>query len=194
MLFVSGYVVGSLVSGDQDGVPAAAVEDERTPVVEAELDADATLAAMLQTMRVDSEADFLQQSVRLEEEAIAAARLLRARTERGELRDYADHVIRSQGDEVRQLQAWRDRWHASAQPPDDYVPLVRSDLDELDGAELDEAYLRDMTVHHLLAIELSQSYLAGEWFRHQPPTELAKSIIGTRRSELFQLRRWLEEA
>lgn len=150
-------------------------------------------AGMMGGMSIASEREFLAEMIPHHEEAIASAKVLRDGTERDEMREFAKDIIATQQAEVDDMTRWLDDWYDGAEPSTDYVPMMRPDLDELSGDELDEAFLQDMTMHHMMAVHMSRSLLARDLDEHEEATDLARTIETTQRAEIRQMQAWLYE-
>jgi uncharacterized protein (DUF305 family) len=141
----------------------------------------------------ESEAEFLAHMIPHHQEAIDSARVLRAGTERPEMRAFADEIIATQQREVDQMTGWLERWHEGVEPDASYEPMMRKDLEQLRGDELDRAFLEDMLAHHMMAVHSSQSSLVGDLFEHQEVAQLAEQIRDAQQREIVQMLGWLRE-
>ncbi len=148
---------------------------------------------MMGAMNVSSEREFLTEMIPHHEEAIESARILKEGSDRKEMRDFADEIITTQQAEVDDMREYLDRWHDGARPADDYQPMMRDDLDELSGDDLDRAFLQDMPMHHMMAVHMSRSLLGSDLAEHDEVTELASSIDVTQRREIGQMYDWMGE-
>ncbi|WP_332662296.1 DUF305 domain-containing protein [Aeromicrobium sp.] len=142
-----------------------------------------------QGARVTSESDYLAEMVAHHREAVDAAGEL-ARSDRAEMRAFGDAIVRTQSDQIRQMETWLRDWYPQ-QPAADYRPMMR-DLSGLSGDELDRAFLRDMIGHHMAAVMMSQHLLrAGT--EHDDVARLARSIRDDQHAEILRMQRWLAE-
>lgn len=140
------------------------------------------------SMIIDDEAGYLAAMVPHHEEAIRAATEL-ARSERPEMRELGEAVVRTQTAEVEQMRRWLDTWYPD-QPAVDYEPMMR-DLSELSGDALDEAFLRDMIGHHMMAVMMSQQLVRRDLAEHAQVEPFAAEIRDVQRAEIQQMRKWL---
>lgn len=141
------------------------------------------------SMMVGDEADYLAAMVPHHEEAIRAATEL-ARSDRPEMRELGEAVVRTQTAEVEQMRRWLDRWYPD-QPAADYEPMMR-DLSRLSGDALDEAFLRDMIGHHMMAVMMSQQLVRRDLAEHPEVEPFAIEIRDQQRAEMQQMRKWLQ--
>ena len=143
-------------------------------------------------MEVESEFDYLTQMIPHHEEAIAAAKVLQARTERPELRRFAAAIIETQTTEVKQIEQWLAAWYPGRDTSIDYEPMMR-DLTGLSGDALDRAFLEDMIPHHMMAVMMSQRLLAADLAEHHQVVHFAENIRDTQRREIRTMARWLRD-
>lgn len=146
----------------------------------------------MRSMQVDSEAGYLAQMIPHHEEAIAAAKVLKAGSQREELREFADGIIRTQQAELKGMTQWLKRWHPDTMIAT-YEPMMRTDLDQLKGSQLDDAFLQDMVMHHMMAVRMSQQLLRGDIAEHDEVADLARSIRSGQMTEISQMQEWLAE-
>ena len=142
------------------------------------------------SMIVAGEFDYLARMIPHHEEAIAAARLLRAGTARQEMRDFADTIIRTQSAEVVQMRTWLAQWYPGRDPSVAYQPMMR-DLTGLTAGALDRAFLEDMIPHHMMAVAMSQQLLARNPIAHPAVVPFAAGIRDTQRAEIQMMGVWL---
>jgi hypothetical protein len=60
---------------------------------------------------VDSEYEFLVHMIPHHEEAVATATYLKENTEREEIREFAEGIIRTQSAEIEQMTTWLENWY-----------------------------------------------------------------------------------
>jgi len=139
--------------------------------------------------QVDDEADYLSRMVAHHREAVAAAGQL-TRSDRPQMRAFGADIIRTQSAQIEQMNAWLDRWYPEEPADPDYQPMMR-DLADLSGNALDRAFLRDMTVHHMAAVMMSQQLLAHGLATHDEVAELARTIRDQQHTEILRMQQWL---
>lgn len=134
------------------------------------------------------EEDFLNEMVAHHEEAIESAAEL-ARSDRAAMRAFGADIVRVQSTQVGQMEGWLDRWYGGPSEVD-YEPMMR-DLSDLEGDDLDKAFLVDMIHHHRMAVMMSQhALLRGDL--HSEVRELARDIRDDQRAEIAMMARWLQ--
>ena len=139
---------------------------------------------------VDSEYEFLVHMIPHHEEAVATATYLKENTEREEIRDFAEGIIRTQSTEIKQMTNWLENWYPDRSHQVDYQPMMR-DLDMLKGDVLDQAFLEDMIPHHMAAIMMSQQLINRGLAEHEEVEILAISIRDSQRNEIHMMMQWL---
>ncbi len=139
---------------------------------------------------VNSEYDFLVHMIPHHEEAIFTANILKENTEREEMKNFADDIIRTQSHEIEQMTTWLEAWYPEKEHDIDYQPMMRN-LENLEGDELDQVFLEDMIPHHMEAIMMSQQLLARGLAEHEEVESLARNIRNTQRDEIHMMRNWM---
>ena len=139
--------------------------------------------------RLHDEADYLSRMVAHHQEAVAAAEQLR-RSDRPQMRAFGAHIVASQSAQIDQMSAWLDQWYPDQPADSGYRPMMR-DLSDLSGDALDRAFLRDMTVHHMAAVMMSQQLLARGLATHPEVARLARTIRNQQHAEIIRMQRWL---
>ncbi|WP_298460772.1 DUF305 domain-containing protein [uncultured Cellulomonas sp.] len=134
---------------------------------------------------VTGEADYLARMIPHHEEAVTAARELQ-RSARPQLRELGESIEATQTDQLVLMRAWLRRWYPGTAPAQD-PPMMR-DLGALGGAELDQAFLRDMIPHHMAAVMMSQGLLRRHLAEHEEVADLADQIRDGQRAEIALMR------
>ncbi|MFB2838776.1 DUF305 domain-containing protein [Aerosakkonemataceae cyanobacterium BLCC-F167] len=145
---------------------------------------------MMHSMRVENEADFLTQMIPHHQEAIATAKLLKAGTNRPEMKKFADDIIRVQSAEIQQMRQFLKQWYPNQNTKVTYHPMMR-DLTNLKGDDLDLAFLEDMRMHHKGAVMMSHQLLGNNLAKHIEVSKLAQQISISQRQEIHQMQAWL---
>ena len=139
-----------------------------------------------------NERDFLIHMIPHHEEAISAAAYLAENAERAALRDFAHRVIETQSEEVEMMEFYLEAWYPDADHDVAYSPMMR-ELDNLQGDELERAFLQDMIVHHMEAVMMAQQLLRRGLARHDEVAALAVQIRDDQRAEIALMRDWLSQ-
>jgi len=139
---------------------------------------------------VDSEYEFLVHMIPHHEEAVATATYLKENTEREEIREFAEGIIRSQSAEIEQMTTWLENWYPDRNHQVDYQPMMRN-LENLEGNALDRAFMEDMIPHHMTAVMMSQQLINRGLAEHEEVETLARSIRVSQQNEIQMMMRWL---
>lgn len=147
---------------------------------------------MMQHMQASNEFEFLSLMIPHHEEAIATAQRVLESSDRPEMRTFAQNIIEVQSAEIEQMQAWLDKWYPQQESTLTYTPMMR-DLSQLEGNDLDQAFLEDMIAHHREAVMMSQMLVNHGLVEHEAVRPFAQNIANTQRQEIWQMRAWLQE-
>lgn len=203
---VIGAVVGALLAGTGIGVAAAQLGGLPNGAVEAtQFDGMAAGTDRMNTgmsgaggmmgmsdMKVTDEFSYLTMMIPHHEEAIKAAEVLQAGTDRPEMREFAQKIIDTQTREVNQMRSWLSTWYPGRDTTVDYTPMMR-DLTGLRGDALDQAFLEDMIPHHMAAVMMSQQLLSAGLADHAEVKPFAQTIRDSQRTEIMTMRGWLSD-
>lgn len=145
--------------------------------------------AWMQGGRPHDEADYLSRMVAHHQEAVDAAEQLQ-RSDRPQMRAFGAESVRTQSAQIDQMNAWLQRWYPDQPADTGYRPMMRN-LSDLSGAALDRAFLRDMTIHHMATVMMSQQLLARGLATHAEVAQLARTIRDRQHAEILRMQRWL---
>lgn len=141
---------------------------------------------------INSEYEFLIKMIPHHEEAVYTAKILKEKTNRQEMKEFAEKIIETQNREIEQMNKWLDKWYADKENYYEYQAMM-SDYKELSGNQLDQVFLEEMIFHHMSAVMMSQQLIVKGLAEHEEIYELAKSIRTNQRNEIFQMREWLDK-
>lgn len=141
---------------------------------------------------IDSEYEYMSSMIPHHEEAVAKARILGDRTDRAEMREFAQSIIDVQTHEIQQMEEWLTRWYPDRPARADYQPMM-GDYSGMSGGELDVAFLQDMIPHHMAAVMMSQQLLVGRLAEHDEVAGLARDVRDAQLREIRQMSDWLED-
>lgn len=206
---VIGAVIGALLAGTGIGVAAANVGRLANSTVETTqfegmaagtngtggitADMSGTGGMMgMSDMKVTDEFSYLTMMIPHHEEAIKAAEVLKAGTDRPEMREFAQKIIDTQTREVNQMRSWLAAWYPGRDTGVNYTPMMR-DLTGLQGDALDRAFLEDMIPHHMAAVMMSQHLLSASLADHAEVEPFAQTIRDSQRAEIMTMRGWLSD-
>ena len=140
---------------------------------------------------VQSEFDYMVRMIPHHREAVESAQTLLERTDRAEMRSFAETIITTQTREIEQMESWLEAWYPEQDRQVDYQPMMR-DYSELSGDELDLAFLQDMIPHHMAAVMMSQQLLSQVQVEHPELETLAASIRRIQMEEIRQMSQWMD--
>ena len=159
------------------------------------LPALAAMPGMTMTQPVKSEFAFLAGMVPHHEDALRDARLAEERSERPEIREFAQNIIAAQDAEIAQMEGWLATWYPDrdrAEAARAMKSMAMPDLANLSGDAFDRAFLEGMTVHHQMAVQMVDSLFAQDLVEHDEVRTLAENIRRTQNAEIEQMQGWLE--
>ena len=123
------------------------------------------------------------------QEAIDSAQEL-ARSDRPAMRRFGRAIVRDQSAQVEQMESWLDEWYDGGAEAT-YEPMMR-DLSDLEGDELDQAFLEDMVDHHHMAVMMSMQVLM-DGLEHPEVRALARDIRTAQVAEIQMMADWLQD-
>jgi uncharacterized protein (DUF305 family) len=146
---------------------------------------------MMHDMQVSSEFDYLSQMIPHHQEAVDTARQVLTRSDRPEMKQFAQSIIDVQTAEIEQMQDWLKVWYPGRSTTRTYSPMMR-DLSQLSGSALDQAFLEDMMGHHMGAVMMSRMLLNHNLVEHDAVVPFAQQIATSQQQEIAQMRTWLQ--
>jgi uncharacterized protein (DUF305 family) len=145
---------------------------------------------MMHEMRVNSEFEYLTKMIPHHQEAIDTAKMVLAKSNRAEMKHFAQDIIQVQTTEIKQMKQWLRQWYPGQRTNVTYTPMMR-ELKNLQRNALDRAFLEDMTMHHMGAVMMSQMLLNHNLVKHEPVRPFAQQIATSQRQEIGQMQTWL---
>jgi uncharacterized protein (DUF305 family) len=142
-------------------------------------------------MQMTSEFDYLSQMIPHHQEAIDTAKMVLERSDRPEMKEFAQAIVEVQSAEIEQMQTWLDEWYPEQSSTLSYTPMMR-DLSQLRD-ELDQAFLEDMISHHHMAVMMSRMLVNHELVEHDAVYPFAEQIVTSQMNEIHQMQTWLRE-
>ncbi len=136
--------------------------------------------------------------------SIPMAKEAQQKSQRPEIKELADNIIKAQGKEIKQMQEWRKTWYSQAgNEPVSYssdskseVPMseqqrqsmgMSQDLGAAD-AEFDLRFMNGMIPHHEGALPMAQDALKKS--KRPEIKQLAQEIITSQQKEIDQMKQW----
>lgn len=131
--------------------------------------------------------------------AVEMAKMVDGRTQRTELKAFAQKIIADQNKEIEQMNQWREKWFKGApramnMEMPGMADSMKMDMSKLTAAkdkEFDLMFIEMMIPHHAGATIMSKEALAkGE---HAELKTLAQNIIKEQEAEIKQMNVWKSE-
>ena len=162
------------------------------------LDSETTSGATATGLN-EADVTFLQGMVPHHEQATEMAELVGDRTDRDELREFADKIIADQSAEIQEMQSLLAAAGEEESAGHGGMGGMSGEMDEsemaeletMSGAEFDLMFLDMMTRHHEGAIEMAEQVIDdGE---NPDVRQLANGIIEAQQAEIEQMASWRED-
>jgi len=152
---------------------------------------------------------FIEQMIPHHEDAITMSKSALTKAKRPEVKQLAQSIIDSQTKEIDQMKIWYKEWFKTNLPKGEAVMDThgmmgnssqlhmgmmgdQSDLDSLESAEdFDKAFIEEMIPHHQMAVMMAEMLKGGS--NRNEMIKLAEDIIAAQKSEIKQMRTWLQE-
>lgn len=152
----------------------------------------------------DADVAFAQSMVPHHQQAIEMAELALERAGSQEVKDLAQRIEDAQDPEIRILEGWLAEWgeeadggmegmdHGGNGSMSDGMMSDEdmADLESLEGAAFDKAFLTMMKEHHEGAVAMAQTEL--EEGEYEPAKELAQDVIDNQSAEIEEIEELLE--
>ncbi|MDP9486522.1 MAG: DUF305 domain-containing protein [Actinomycetota bacterium] len=151
---------------------------------------------------------FIDQMTMHHEGAIMSSEHMIGDSERPELRQLAESIQKSQSEQIKQMQGFREEWYADAEQtsgmPAGMMDQMMGDgtamrqmmggsMQEVMGGDVtDEMFLRMMIPHHQMAVDMANRALDGS-AEHPELAELARTIRDEQSAEIELMKGYLNE-
>ncbi len=151
---------------------------------------------------------FIEQMIPHHEDAITMAKLALTKSQKPEVKQLAENIIKSQSQEITQMKSWYQNWFGRELPTGDQVMKQHgmmgnnssmhmgkmgdtSDITNLEtSADFDKEFLEEMIPHHQMAVMMASMLKNGT--SRPEMKQLADNIITSQTSEIDQMRTWLK--
>ena len=143
---------------------------------------------------------FLDSMIHHHNGAIEMAKMVLGKTERAELKAFAQKIIDDQSKEIGEMKKLRQQWY-SGKPPSVNMEMpgmvggmkrMNSDhmkeMADMEPAHFDNHFFNMMTDHHEGAVTMSEDALKRA--EHPAIKQLAERIIKAQRPEIQQMKKW----
>ena len=133
--------------------------------------------------------------------AVAMAEMVLRKTEREELKKFAQKIIDDQKKEIAQMKAWREQWYAGkplamnmelpGMKMGEMSPDDSKMMETMQGKDFDLHFIDMMIPHHEGAVKMARELLQkGE---HAELKNMANEIIREQEAEIRQMQAWKAE-
>jgi len=148
-----------------------------------------TSHSLMNHPQVTSEEVFIVEMIPHHQEAVDTSRMMLA-SENEAVRGLAQEIISAQEQEIAMMRGWMQEWYPSSTYTSTYMNMM-PDLNTLEGAQKDKAYLRSMQEHHEAAIQMAQQ--ARSLTLRPEVDDLTEAIITTQTAEIKQMDALLQQ-
>ena len=143
-------------------------------------------------MGIMDEFSFLERMIPHHQEAIEKATYLKEFTNRQEMRDFAESIIKVQGEEIAMMEKWIVSDFPERTREYQYEPMMR-DYTGLQGDVLDKQFLEDMIPHHMEAVMMARQLLFQRSGVSDKVRNLAETIQKEQMAEIHIMMGWLND-
>lgn len=149
--------------------------------------------SMDHSMMIQSDEEFLAMMIPHHQEAIDTSKVILEKSENEELKTLAQGIVDAQTAEIAQMETWAVEWFGEEFSLSNYE-LMMPELSylivpQLEGEELDQAYIRGMIEHHEGAVQMAEEL---KMVTERPELlEMADNIIEAQTTEIELLKSWL---
>lgn len=132
--------------------------------------------------------------------AVMMAKMVLGKTERSELKAFAQKIIDDQTKEIGYMQQLRDQWYAGKPPAVNMempgmiggMKMMNGDhmkeMGDMEPTHFDNHFLKMMIAHHEGAVTMSKD--AEQKAEHPEIKKLAEQIINAQQPEIKQMKKW----
>ena len=136
---------------------------------------------------------FIDSMIHHHEGALKMSEAVIAKTQRAELKTFAQKIIVDQKKEIATMKGWRDKWYAGKPSAlnMEMPGMKMSEMGEMSGSNVDQEFLKMMTQHHEGAVLMAEEALKKA---ERPEIKtLAEGVIKAQKGEIEKMQRWEKE-
>lgn len=158
---------------------------------------------MMSSTTID--AHFIEQMIPHHEDAITMANIALDKAQHSEIKQLAQEIINSQGNEINQMKAWYKDWFSRELPTGDQVMQHHgmmgntgmhmgmmgnaTDIQNIEQAtDFDKAFIEHMIPHHQMAVMMASMLKAST--ERPEMQKLSDDIIAAQTKEIDEMRQW----
>lgn len=138
---------------------------------------------------VESEEEFIVEMIPHHQEAVDTSVVVLSSTQNEDLQVLAQDIIDAQENEISMMNGWLDEWYDGGYEAS-YQNMM-PDLESLEGADRDVAYIEGMIMHHMMAVMMAKQVIALE--PREEVAQFAQDVIDVQSREIAQMREMLEQ-
>ena len=148
---------------------------------------------------------FIEQMIPHHEDAITMAKIAQEKAQKPEIKELAENIIQSQGEEISQMEEWYKLWfgkevpegtevmdqHGMAGGSGMHMGMMGDETDMLsfeNAEDFDKEFIEEMIPHHQMAVMMASMLKGGS--EREEMRDLADKIIDAQKREIDQMRQW----
>jgi uncharacterized protein (DUF305 family) len=137
------------------------------------------------------ETTFMENMIDHHTMAIEMSRLCLGKAAHEKLKSLCEEIINAQEDEIGSMTTWLKRWYSIKHEPDISGADMRDlqSLASLGGKQFEVAFLKMMGMHHYKAVVEGKECVEKAY--HDELDSLCHNIVGSQKSEIRLMQRWL---
>lgn len=133
-----------------------------------------------------AERTYLEEMIPHHQEAIESSKELLKRSSNADVKRLAETIIVGQEKEITDMKAWYKTWYGVEYTDSKNTMKMMRDLSNLNGSDLDKAFMEAMIEHHAHALEMGQAI--NPYIQHEEIRTLAVAIAETQAEEIISMR------
>lgn len=153
------------------------------------------------TMMGNMDKQFIEQMIPHHDDAIIMAKLALEKSQRSEIKELANTIIKTQSDEITNMRKWYKDWYGTDVPENAMENsgmgmrggMMNSSMDSqslADASDFDKEFLTQMTMHHRMAVMMAQMMLSNT--DRTEMKQLRQDIIDAQTREINQMQAWYQ--
>lgn len=157
-----------------------------------------TTVSQNSSMMGNMDKQFIEQMIPHHESAISMAKLALEKSQRPEVKELANSIIKSQSEEITKMKQWYKDWYGSDVPENSMgnngMGVRGGMMNNMNSSTLAEAtdfdkeFLTQMTAHHQMAVMMAQMMLSNT---DRPELkQLGQDIVDAQTKEINQMQAW----
>jgi uncharacterized protein (DUF305 family) len=138
------------------------------------------------------DAQFIDSMIMHHKGAVAMAEQALKEAERPEIKTLAENIVKTQQDEIGQMEQWRKQWYPDLAPTQGMgMDMGRMEVSSDTSKPFDQRFIEAMIPHHQGAIAMAKD--AQQKAEHAEIKTLAAAIIIAQEAEITQMQAWQQQ-